>query len=55
MLNKNGVKLSLGKRVSAEDVKDFDEVVLATGIVPRKLDIPRAGSPEGGELSGCAA
>ena len=46
MLNKNGVKLSLGKRVSAEDVKDFDEVVLATGIVPRKLDIPGLDHPK---------
>ncbi|MDO8328909.1 MAG: NADPH-dependent 2,4-dienoyl-CoA reductase [Fluviicoccus sp.] len=46
MLNKNGVKLSLGKRVAAEDVKDFDEVVLATGIVPRKLDIPGLDHPK---------
>lgn len=40
MLNKHGVKRELGRRVSAEDLTSFDEVVLATGIVPRQLDIP---------------
>jgi 2,4-dienoyl-CoA reductase (NADPH2) len=39
MLSKHGVKLSLGKRVSANDLSGFDEVVLATGILPRDLDI----------------
>lgn len=39
MLKKHGVKLSLGKRVDAHDLAAFDEVVLATGIVPRHLDI----------------
>jgi len=46
MLNKHGVTQKLGKRVSAEDLKDFDEVVLATGIVPRKLDIPGLDHPK---------
>jgi 2,4-dienoyl-CoA reductase (NADPH2) len=46
MLQKQGVTVALGKRVSAEDVKDFDEVVLATGIVPRKLDIPGLDHPK---------
>jgi 2,4-dienoyl-CoA reductase (NADPH2) len=30
-----GVKLSLGKRVSAADLADYDEVVIATGVSPR--------------------
>ncbi len=34
-----GVKLALGKKVSAEDLKDFDEVALATGITPRLPEI----------------
>ncbi len=34
------VEQRLGARVDAEALKDFDEVVLATGITPRKLSIP---------------
>ena len=34
-----GVKLELGKKVSAEDLQDFDEVALATGITPRLPEI----------------
>jgi 2,4-dienoyl-CoA reductase (NADPH2) len=30
-----GVQLQLGKRVAASDVKDFDEVIIATGVMPR--------------------
>lgn len=37
-----GVKLVLDKRVSAEDLKSFDEVILATGIVPRAINIEGA-------------
>lgn len=37
-----GVKLVLNKRVSAEDLKSFDEVILATGIIPRELKIEGA-------------
>lgn len=40
MLNKFGVKRVLGRRVEAADLAGFDEVVLATGIIPRQLDIP---------------
>ncbi|TVP92702.1 MAG: NADPH-dependent 2,4-dienoyl-CoA reductase [Pseudomonadaceae bacterium] len=43
MIAKHGVQLALGKRVSADDLKDFDEVILATGIVPRTPDIPGIG------------
>ncbi|MCW9035018.1 MAG: NADPH-dependent 2,4-dienoyl-CoA reductase [Rhodospirillales bacterium] len=40
-LELKGVKVQLGKRVSAEDLQSggFDEIILATGIAPRKLDI----------------
>ncbi|MCL5042914.1 MAG: NADPH-dependent 2,4-dienoyl-CoA reductase [Gammaproteobacteria bacterium] len=40
MISKHGVQLALGKRVTADDLKDFDEVILATGIVPRTPEIP---------------
>jgi 2,4-dienoyl-CoA reductase (NADPH2) len=46
MLKKHGVKKVLGRRVDAHDVAEFDEVVLATGIVPRKLDIPGLDHPK---------
>ncbi len=46
MLKKHGVKVELGKRVTAADLKDFDEVVLATGISPRHLDIPGLDHPK---------
>lgn len=39
-LKLNGVKLCYGQRAQAADVKGYDEVVLATGVVPRKIDIP---------------
>ena len=43
-----GVKLQLNKRVAAQDLLDagFDEVILATGIAPRKLDLPGADHPK---------
>ncbi|TNC82749.1 MAG: NADPH-dependent 2,4-dienoyl-CoA reductase [Oleiphilus sp.] len=42
MIKKTGVKLELGKRVSADDLagKEYDEIILATGIAPRTPDIP---------------
>ena len=41
-LDKAGVAIKLGQRVSAAELAQggFDHVVLATGIVPRQLDIP---------------
>ena len=36
---RTGVDLQLGTRVSAEDLEGYDEVILATGVYPRKLDI----------------
>jgi len=35
-----GVEVRLNSRASAEDLKGFDHVVLATGIVPRTANIP---------------
>lgn len=46
MLGKHGVKKVLGRRVGAQDLAEFDEVVLATGIVPRRLDIPGIDHPK---------
>jgi len=46
MLKKHGVNLQLGKRVSADDVKEFDEVVLATGIAPRQLPLEGINHPK---------
>lgn len=39
MIQKHGVKLKLNHRVSAEELKDgnYDEIILATGVLPRKL------------------
>ncbi|MEK6789687.1 MAG: NADPH-dependent 2,4-dienoyl-CoA reductase [Pseudomonadota bacterium] len=45
MFHKHGVKRLLGRRVAADDLRDFDEVILATGIVPRALDIPGIDHP----------
>ena len=41
----HGVELKLGAAVSANELLEggFDEVVLATGILPRKVDFPGAG------------
>ena len=40
-----GVSLKLGTRARVEDLADFDEVVVATGVVPRKLSIPGIDHP----------
>jgi 2,4-dienoyl-CoA reductase (NADPH2) len=40
-----GVKLRLNRRVSADDLKGFDEVVVATGVTPRDPKIPGQDSP----------
>jgi 2,4-dienoyl-CoA reductase (NADPH2) len=41
-----GVHLSLGRRVEAPDLEGFDEVVVATGVHPRKPDIPGLDHPK---------
>lgn len=40
-----GVELRLGTRADAAALAGYDEVVLATGIVPRRVDFPGAGDP----------
>eukprot|EP00048_Salpingoeca_helianthica_P005561 m.89149 g.89149 ORF g.89149 m.89149 type:complete len:684 (-) comp13643_c0_seq4:56-2107(-) len=52
-LARAGVKVELNKRVSASDLLGFfDECVLATGVTPRTLALPRldAGGPGGPEV-----
>jgi 2,4-dienoyl-CoA reductase (NADPH2) len=46
-LELTGVKVSLGHRVSAAELVDggWDEVVLATGVTPRSIDLPGADRP----------
>jgi 2,4-dienoyl-CoA reductase (NADPH2) len=44
-LDATGVKLSLDTRVSASDLREFDEVVLATGVLPRDPKIPGSDGP----------
>jgi len=39
-VKRSGVNLQLNTRVSADDLSDFDEVVLATGVYPRQIDVP---------------
>src|SRR5690606_31080680 len=41
-----GVRLKLNIRVAAQDLDGFDEVLLATGIVPRVPDIPGVDHPK---------
>ena len=40
MMNETGVTKKLGTRVQASDLAEFDEVVVATGVMPRDPDIP---------------
>lgn len=44
-LEDTGVVQRLGAPVAATDLTGFDEVVLATGIVPRRVDFPGADHP----------
>ncbi|QLJ01956.1 NADPH-dependent 2,4-dienoyl-CoA reductase [Streptomyces sp. NEAU-sy36] len=41
----HGVEVRLNTWVSAADVADYDEVVVATGVTPRTPDIPGVGHP----------
>ncbi|HNL83879.1 MAG TPA: NADPH-dependent 2,4-dienoyl-CoA reductase, partial [Chitinophagales bacterium] len=38
-LRKHGVNVKVNTRVSGDDLKNFDEIVLATGILPRQVTI----------------
>ncbi|MER7248100.1 NADPH-dependent 2,4-dienoyl-CoA reductase [Kribbella sp. NPDC000426] len=44
-LELTGVKLHLGRRATVEDLAGFDEIVLATGVVPRVPAIPGIDHP----------
>ncbi len=45
-LEVTGVKLHLGTRVTAADLSDFDEVVVATGVSPRVPSLPGIEHPK---------
>ena len=45
-LELTGVKLHLGRRATAGDLAGFDEIVLATGVVPRMPAIPGIDHPK---------
>ncbi|WP_204112972.1 NADPH-dependent 2,4-dienoyl-CoA reductase [Shimia biformata] len=45
MLKTHPVKLELGRAVGADDLTDFDEVVIATGVMPRDPQIPGQDGP----------
>ncbi len=40
MLERQGVSVHMGKRVSAGDLTEFDDVIVATGVSPRDPEIP---------------
>ncbi len=40
MVAQAGIRLELGREVSAADLTGFDEVIIATGVIPRDTDIP---------------
>ena len=39
-IEKDGVRLQLGTAVDADDLDDYDTVVVCTGVTPRALEIP---------------
>ncbi|MGZ3421592.1 MAG: FAD-dependent oxidoreductase [Polyangiales bacterium] len=45
-VERTGVKLELGRRVASSDLAGYDEVVLATGVVPRKPPIAGLDHPK---------
>ncbi|MCB9672614.1 MAG: NADPH-dependent 2,4-dienoyl-CoA reductase [Alphaproteobacteria bacterium] len=45
LLEERGVDVRLSTRATIDDLKAFDEVILATGVVPRPLDLPGADGP----------
>lgn len=45
-LELTGVKLQLNQRAEAKDLLSFDEVVIATGVLPRRLALPGATHPK---------
>ena len=45
MLTETGVEAKLGQTVTADDLDGFDEVVIATGVIPRDPQIPGQDGP----------
>jgi 2,4-dienoyl-CoA reductase (NADPH2) len=45
-LTRSGVDLQLSTRVTTEDLEGFDEVILATGVFPREIEIPGIDHPK---------
>ncbi|KUP93734.1 NADPH-dependent 2,4-dienoyl-CoA reductase [Tritonibacter horizontis] len=45
MIAKAGITVHLGRRVGAEDLTGFDEVIIATGVLPRDPGIPGQDHP----------
>ena len=45
MLNETGVTLALGQMATSDDLTSFDEVVIATGVLPRDPEIPGQDGP----------
>ena len=45
-LKRSGVDLQLSTRVCIADIEGFDEIVLATGVFPREIDIPGIDHPK---------
>jgi 2,4-dienoyl-CoA reductase (NADPH2) len=45
-LGETAVELRLGRRVGAGDLDGYDEIVLATGVLPRRVDFPGAEHPK---------
>lgn len=46
MVERSGIDLRLGKEVSADDLAGFEEVVVATGVLPRDPEIPGQGGAQ---------
>lgn len=45
-IKETGVTLVLNQKITGDDLNDFDEIVLATGVHPRELKIPGADHPK---------
>lgn len=45
MVAKAGITLQMGTTATAQDLADFDEIVIATGVAPRDPDIPGQDGP----------
>ncbi|MDF0529624.1 NADPH-dependent 2,4-dienoyl-CoA reductase [Tsukamurella sp. 8F] len=46
MLDRNNVTVHLGRTAGVDDLREFDEVVIATGVVPRVPSIPGVDHPK---------